>query len=542
MSKIYRKTGFSIIQVLVVAGLLGGLSLVLAQVMNGVSSMMRRQHEAAALTSVQSSVDSLGRKLPQWIAYLRANGTTSAWAAKCLPMNPALDYDWSTCPVGGSGLVAATDPKLPVTALLPKHYTVALVSLNGDKLAGTVTSPLRVDANGGPCAGAECRFDIVGFMASQRAPNAAPGPGSVQFIVRIQRTTQANQVSQPFSTRYLSLNVGESWTLDSNSSITLGDCPENQVLTGYDANKDPICKKVEIVSVSGSRARPGPAAYIDSTNGMGMGGEWLGASYRAESARPTKRLTTSTACTPAPPSPSNAWLGAHWTSMCNHYKKMKDSSKTAAVRANQKTMYQTERAIIRGPKYGEWQMETGANKANPSTWLDADDVDEGDAGRYNQLPAARKTFWEVKMIAKAPPRGCTYDRGAGADRCSGARAMFASEHSKTYLLGNYIKPYNAANPDAWDNREIDRLVDYNDGTLNQFGQLCPRGYRVASCMRSSLGVTNSENAESDAGIITTNVNGKRFSIGCRTNDFFQVPSAGVKLVTNCLKIDVSDVK
>lgn len=161
-----ERFGFSMVQVIIAAGIVGGLGFTVAQLAKNSNEIAAKARDSATLAALRAQIVPITQDIPSWLTLLRTKDPAKSWAANCLrdpnPVCPATEV--------------VNDPAIP-----PGQISRApLVNALGAPMSGGAT-PLRFDNTGSPCgAGGACRFEATGYIVRQAGE-------VIQIALRIQR-------------------------------------------------------------------------------------------------------------------------------------------------------------------------------------------------------------------------------------------------------------------------------------------------------------------------------------------------------------------
>lgn len=216
-----RKSGFSLVQVMIAATIAGGLAMAVSRIMVQMNEGGQRAKELATLATLRNQASPILLNLPKWLAKMRA---TQPSLATCIPVAPGPLYAYA-CP---NPVAAIADPEiLALVAPGERILSMNLLDASGSALAGTEATPLFYDANGGPCAApaTNCVFQTVGYFKRLKATG---DPEEVTFYYKISRIPNMSK-SVPMKPIVVSIAVGEAWKTAAVAT-TLPACAAGETL------------------------------------------------------------------------------------------------------------------------------------------------------------------------------------------------------------------------------------------------------------------------------------------------------------------------
>ncbi len=234
MAFVSDRSGFGLVQVLVAAALIAGLSLVVVQLGKSVGIQQRRSTDVGTLSNIQSKFVLSSDSIPAWITRQRSN---SSLVDQCLPN----DGRTPACPgTQRSALARHGDVLAGIGSA--EIVSLPLVDVLGVPLAGSEGHPHFLGLAGVPCGTAigGCTFQSTGFLVWENSPR---GPTNVKFFVKVERNPFALQPEQtPFRARIFDMNVGDLWKqTDASSSCAVG-----QIVRGVDDTGRVVCDDLQL--------------------------------------------------------------------------------------------------------------------------------------------------------------------------------------------------------------------------------------------------------------------------------------------------------
>lgn len=127
--------------------------------------------------------------------------------------------------------------------------SVDIYNTSGNKIAGTVQAPLKLDLEGLPCNnGDDCPMKAVGLM-KRSVPETNVNPGDVSFHIVVEKVQTSNFLTN-FAHKPIVLNqfVGKTW--NKNGDIRedykpSGVCDEGNVVYGVDSSGNVLCRGIQ---------------------------------------------------------------------------------------------------------------------------------------------------------------------------------------------------------------------------------------------------------------------------------------------------------
>ncbi len=224
--RIRRMKGFSIVQVMVAAAMVGGLSLLITKLSKSMLFQSNHSREAATLTALKNEGPPILKDIPTWLARMRSSNSD---LNTCIPASGAP----TSCPNGtiSDASVQAAFPGLKVVSM-------NLVDFLGSPLAGSESNPLYLDSYGATCTANNCRrFQVIGYFARQ---NATGNPGAIEFAYKID-SLRTNTESFQFRSELVRIPIGLNWTALSAQCPPVGQ-PSKTLFIGINADRSPICQ------------------------------------------------------------------------------------------------------------------------------------------------------------------------------------------------------------------------------------------------------------------------------------------------------------
>lgn len=236
------KAGMSLTGAMIAAAAIAGLAIVASKLSDNAGRMVKAVQTTSSILDIQNVGISATRNVQGFLNSMRGSTLTGPIYAGCLPTADAAATSYN-CPTVSSQL-AVNDPELQRFAGNTFHISsTPIVDVAGIQIAGPASQPKYIFNNGSNCtdltSGAPtCPMQSTGyFLRTTQASNQ--DPGSVKFLIKVERnpTYQGQQI--PFKARFTEINVGQEWRITSSNSGA-ATCPAGSILMGYLAN-GPYC-------------------------------------------------------------------------------------------------------------------------------------------------------------------------------------------------------------------------------------------------------------------------------------------------------------
>lgn len=199
-----RRSGYTLVEILVASTIAVGLSVALARFSSVVSTSNEALRREGAMSSLQQEMTMVSVDLPGWFEILKSYSTYSDATHRldrCLvPAGPSYANCPAACtvPLAGAASITITcgaasfaDALLKAEAQGQRLSGLDLYDMGGQKFAGPPTTPVYLDAAGAPCTvnpttNPKCIYASTGFMLiNQTAFGTAP---TVSFVRKIEQT------------------------------------------------------------------------------------------------------------------------------------------------------------------------------------------------------------------------------------------------------------------------------------------------------------------------------------------------------------------
>jgi len=236
---------------MIAATLLGGLGLLVGELLQRMSEGSMRGRSSAFLATMQGHKTLIEKDLPAWLGRMRAAHPS---LSSCLPSNPTATFTYMC---GTIGQDASSAPASVVNMAAGRALRAfPLLDSSGQAIAGDNT-PIFYDQTGARCiSGTSCQdFSSRSYLVF----NGGVGPTVPQNVGFIIAVEQAGKVTgTPFKPLVFEVGVGGKW------SDLVGSCLDTERMEGINPDRTPICRP--IVADPGKCSPGSIVVGIDSNN------------------------------------------------------------------------------------------------------------------------------------------------------------------------------------------------------------------------------------------------------------------------------------
>jgi len=245
-SRVVSRNGFSFLELFVWFGAIAISGAIVTLLLQQVSKVSQKASVTGTIVDLRSRINAVTKNPDPWLNKLR--GQYSVFSS-CIPHAKATAGATFNCPQAmDRNTLVQRDPQVAQLAGTQLHvFSHEIKDSLGESIAGSVDSPVYLDASGRPCneanAAARCPIKSVGYFL--RSNSATSGsPGDVKFVVKLEPNMQAMSEGGKtlFKSEMLTIDLGQSW-MKQSTPITNSSPLSGALLIGYKLDGTPYYNK-----------------------------------------------------------------------------------------------------------------------------------------------------------------------------------------------------------------------------------------------------------------------------------------------------------
>jgi len=246
--------GFALIEIIVLLGAIGVTSAIVATLFQQVARFSKKASVTGSIVDVRNKVNVISKNPDPWLNKLR--GQSSVFSS-CIPHAKATAGSTFNCPQAmDRNTLVQRDPQVAELAGTQLHaFSLEIKDNLGERIAGSVDSPVYLDASGKPCneanAATRCPIKSVGYFLRSNSGTSG-SPGDVKFVVKLEPNIQAMSEGGKtlFKPEILTIDLGQSW-MDQSAPITSSSPLSGALLIGYKLDGTPYYNKPGVKCAAG---------------------------------------------------------------------------------------------------------------------------------------------------------------------------------------------------------------------------------------------------------------------------------------------------